>query len=50
MPVAMAITKLGYTQEIAQMEPYLIRPLMLRVEEPSEPEIYAHYHALGLAD
>ena len=40
--------KLGYTQEIAQMEPYLIRPLMLRVEEPGDPEIYSHYQTMGM--
>ena len=48
MPMAMAIAKLGYTQEIADMEPYLIRSLMLTVSEPSDREIYDHYQALGL--
>ncbi|MBE0411432.1 MAG: ATP-binding protein, partial [Anaerolineales bacterium] len=48
MPMAMSVTKLGYTQEIANMEPYLIRSLMLAVSEPSDREIYEHYHALGL--
>ena len=48
MPMAMAIAKLGYTQEIAEMEPYLIRSLMLPVSEPSDREIYEHYQALGL--
>jgi DNA helicase HerA-like ATPase len=48
MPMAMAIAKLGYTQEIANMEPYLIRSLMLAVSEPSDGEIYEHYQTLGL--
>ncbi len=43
MPMAMAISKLGYTQEIADMEPYLIRSLMLAVSEPSDQEIFEHY-------
>lgn len=48
MPMAMAIAKLGYTQEIAEMEPYLIRSLMLQVSEPSDREIHEHYQALGM--
>ena len=48
MPMAMAIAKLGYTQEIADMEPYLIRSLMLAVSEPSDREIHEHYQTLGL--
>jgi hypothetical protein len=35
MPMAMAIAKLGYTQEIADMEPYLIRSLMLASASPA---------------
>jgi len=50
MAVAMSIAKLGYTQEITQMEPYLIRPLMLPVSEPADQEIYAYYHSLGLVN
>lgn len=48
MPVAMSVTKLGYTQEITAMEPYLIRPLMLQVREPSDREILDHYRAQGI--
>ena len=47
MPMAMAIAKLGYTQEITEMEPYLIRSLMLAVAEPSDQEISNHYQALS---
>ena len=49
MPMAMAIAKLGYTREIAEMEPYLIRSLMLPVKEPSDLEIKQHYQAMNLA-
>ena len=43
MPMAMTIAKLGYTPEITQMEPYLIRSLMLSVREPSDREIEEHF-------
>ncbi len=46
MPMAMAIAKLGYTQEITEMEPYLIRSLMLEVAEPSDREIADHFQTL----
>jgi hypothetical protein len=48
MPMAMQIAKLGYTAEIDQMEPYLIRSLMLPVSEPSDREIAEYYRSLGL--
>jgi DNA helicase HerA-like ATPase len=48
MPMAMSTAKLGYTQEIANMEPYLIRSLILAVSEPSDREIREHYRTLGL--
>ncbi len=35
MPIGMAVAKLGYTQDILEMEPYLIRSLMLAVAEPT---------------
>jgi hypothetical protein len=47
MPMAMAIAKLGYTQEILEMEPYLIRSLILPVSEPSDQEISEHFRAFG---
>ena len=49
MPMAMAIAKLGYTREITEMEPYLIRSLMLPVKEPIDLEIKQHYQAMNLA-
>ena len=46
--MAMAIAKLGYTMAIEEMEPYLIRSLLLPVAEPSDQEIYRHYKDRGL--
>ncbi len=43
LPMAMAITKLGYTMEIADMEPYLIRSLLLPVREPGDRDIALYY-------
>jgi len=47
MPVAMAVAKLGYSMDIGDIEPFLIRPLMLSVEEPSDEEI-AHRRRVRL--
>ena len=44
LPVAMAVAKLGYTQEIADMEPYLVRPYLLDAEEPSDEVIAATFN------
>jgi hypothetical protein len=48
MPIGMAIAKLGYAQNMLQTEPYLVRPLMLTVHEPSDIEIQQQSHTLGL--
>jgi hypothetical protein len=48
MPIAMSIVKLGYTQEIIEAEPFLIRPMMLDVMEPSDAEILKYYQNLVL--
>ncbi len=48
MPIGMAIAKLGYAQDMLQTEPYLVRPLMLTVHEPSDMEIHQQSHILGL--
>jgi hypothetical protein len=48
MPIGMAIAKLGYAQDMLQTEPYLVRPLMLTVHEPSDLEISQQSHILGL--
>lgn len=39
IPKTYAIAKLGYSEDVHQMEPVLVRPLMIYCEEPSEPEI-----------
>jgi hypothetical protein len=49
MPIGMAIAKLGYAEDMLQTEPYLVRPLMLSVHEPSDAEIQGHFQALGMA-
>jgi hypothetical protein len=48
MPIAMSIVKLGYTQDMIEAEPFLIRPLMLDVTEPSDAEILEYYQNLVL--
>jgi len=44
MPVGMAITKLGYTTDLLQTEPYLVQPMMLSVHEPDDQDIYRYFH------
>ncbi len=39
IPKTYAIAKLGYSEDVHQMEPVLVRPLMIHCDEPSEPEI-----------
>lgn len=46
MPIAMSIVKLGYTQDIIEAEPFLIRPMMLDVTEPSDGDILKYYQNL----
>jgi hypothetical protein len=46
MPIAMSIVKLGYTQDIIEAEPFLIRPMMLDVIEPSDNDILKYYQHL----
>jgi hypothetical protein len=46
MPIAMSIVKLGYTQDIIEAEPFLIRPMMLDVKEPSDGDIMDYYQNL----
>ena len=48
MPIAMSIVKLGYTQDIIEVEPFLIRPMMLDVTEPSDGDILKYYQNLVL--
>ena len=43
MPIAMSIVKLGYTQDMIEAEPFLIRPMMLDVTEPSDRDILEYY-------
>ena len=46
MPIAMSIVKLGYTQDMIEAEPFLIRPMMLDVTEPSDRDILQYYQHL----
>jgi len=39
MPAAMAVCKLGYSQEIVHTTPFLVRPIMVPAEEPTDGEI-----------
>jgi hypothetical protein len=49
MPIGMAIAKLGYTGEMIQTEPTLVRPLMLEVAEPDDSEILRAFHRPGVS-
>jgi hypothetical protein len=39
LPVGTALVRLGYAADIAELEPMLVRPLMLAVPEPTDDEI-----------
>jgi len=39
MPAAMAICKLGYSQDIVHTTPFLVRPIMVPAQEPTDEEI-----------
>jgi hypothetical protein len=39
IPRGMAVTRLGYSEDVADLEPLLIRPLMVPGTEPSDREI-----------
>jgi hypothetical protein len=39
LPVGTALVRLGYAADIAELEPMLVRPLMLAVPEPNDEEI-----------
>ena len=43
IPRKLAIVKLGYSDDVAQLEPMLAQPLMVPGVEPSDEEIAAHY-------
>ena len=45
MPKGMAIVKLGVSFDMKDIEPYLVRPLLLDVREPSDEEIRAFFQA-----
>ncbi len=47
MPAAMAIAKLGYSQDIIHTTPFLVRPLMVPAREPTDEEIYEAMHLMG---
>jgi hypothetical protein len=48
MSIGMAIAKLGYTEEMRDIEPYLIHPQMLDVDEPSDADILRHYRDIPI--
>lgn len=39
IPIAQAICKLGYTQDVALLQPMLIRPLMVPATEPNDAQV-----------
>jgi len=39
IPVKMAVVKLGYSEDVTQLEPILVNPLLVPGEEPSDAEI-----------
>ena len=39
IPKSLAIVKLGYSDNVAELEPMLVRPLMVPGSEPSDQEI-----------
>ena len=39
IPKSLAVAKLGYSEDVAEMEPMLVRPLMVPGSEPSDEEI-----------
>lgn len=47
LPVGTALVRLGYTPEMRELEPMLVRPLILSVPEPSDEEIRARLGGLG---
>jgi len=40
MAIGMAVCKLGYSSDVVNTTPFLVRPSMVRVEEPSDAEIW----------
>jgi hypothetical protein len=47
MPAAMAVAKLGYSQDIVHTTPFLVRPLMVPAREPTDEEIYEAMRMMG---
>ncbi len=43
MPRELAIVKFGYAADVAQLEPMLVRPLMVRCKEPTNMEILRRF-------
>ncbi len=41
LPIGQSVARLGYSFEIAEQEPILLRPLMLKTPEPTDEEIGA---------
>jgi len=49
MPAAMAIAKLGYSMDIMHTTPFLVRPVMVPAQEPTDEEILEAMRALRAA-
>jgi hypothetical protein len=49
MPAAMAICKLGYSQDVIHTTPFLCRPAMVPALEPTDREILANHMAMQSA-
>jgi hypothetical protein len=48
IPKTYAVAKLGYSEDVLWLEPVLVRPLMLRGEEPADREIVQELGAVRL--
>ena len=49
MPAAMAVCKLGYSQDIVHTTPFLCKPVMVPGQEPTDGELLRHHEALQAA-
>jgi hypothetical protein len=45
MPKKMAVCKLGYAEDLSEMEPILVQPIRIAAREPTEAQVMAWYHA-----
>jgi hypothetical protein len=48
MPKALMVCKLGYSEDIAEIEPMLMRPLRVPGSEPTDTDIMARFGSFGI--